>query len=1473
MKKKKSRIIALLLGTALACAMAGVLTACGGEDETAYKPGDVVIDSNDVKYTINEDGNVIEKEYSGKDITVKYLLDNNSYVMLEGRKTDDLALTKYVGDLTEVSLKTIEENVKIEDESISITSIGEKAFYGCDTLEKLDLSKSAKSLSFDIAGFAFAYCTSLQTVTLPDTVYVDYNKIGEGAFAFCENLTDITIGEKFATVGTGAFAYCSSLRSVALSPKQKVIEEFTFAYCDELSNVTFSDEIRSIKESAFTETAISNLDLSKYSKLRYIGANAFTNTKLSSVTLPDSVTYVGNHAFYNCYDLTTLNIPFIGNTIATTPTANSFTSIYGIDAREERDTPVYPTNPDETPTVVPDRYMNVTVKAVTQIPNSLFYGCDYLQSLNIQSYVMPDTYFVYGENGIERESSTVKAENISKIVGNSAFNSCANLSSVTLPSDTEEIGAYAFKDCSSLRTFNYPTALEAIGNNAFENCYELGDAAYPASLKTIGSDAFRNCYALRTVNITISVTSIGAGAFSGCVGITTVNVAKANGIITEKDNGYIYNQEYYSLGPVASWFDSNLSTSGSSQNNVTTVTIGSAHTIPAYMFRGLTNLTNVNITLNDWTDEEMDYVRYHEISDAGSDAEIGNYAFAYCSGLTASNLTINDNDGILTRIGDGAFQRCERLTTYTVSANVTSMGNGVFADCIALNSLTVENFNNTDGGYLNTLSGWFSSSTTYNDYGYEINQLYRPAEDYSAPYIPSSLRTVTLKEVCQLPNNMFNGWTNLNTLNITFRGALSTMNGNTYRTSIGNNALRNLDYVTLNIEGANNVKEIGTYAFANSTNVNCDLVNSFTRLIKLDNYAFANCNLSGTVNLPATLETLGNYVFFNNANIYTLNIGNYTSTVFNNNRSLSMIFGYSGSNVPSYGYVDEYDFVAVGSSYVPKALTTVTISGLDNLAVYSGFLSNMSYLEVVALSCNTSEPYYYMTNSGNPFAGCTSLKKVFLPDSVESIYLANNASLWGTTDLTSYFEIGNLNGETPIVYTYVYSPDSISNYGNYWTDYYDEYRICSHPTTTNNVTVTFNYGSGISQKSVTATEGTIEAAPETPVNNGYTVVGYYTSTLFSGAPVSFPYFSTSDRTLYAKWVANDTAFVEYPNADSTNFNVSEHKETNGVTLYGNGSSNAGYTVNVWQDCQVTGTVSVSYYTSVELSIATLSGTTARRTISAYSSSLDNIAFSYKLKAGETFTVSYSASYNSSYAEINLTFGTPTAITAPVIPGNEPFTPNISEIVGNVTGSSMTEEEFNQAIEELFSDGIRSYRGDAFYYAMGFNLSVTAQYYDNGNMYLYVTSDSAMFGEFMPMYITEEYGTQYLYVTYGGRLLIRFSDDELRENDMEEVADQLKNICDGVIPDSGLKTEFDGIDVSYDAATGTCYVVAEGRTQDSYGTWHKTATVVTATNVNGDIRLCLALYMDEELATVIRYTGINSSTVERPNNYFTPDDMQ
>lgn len=162
----RKSLIKLFIAVLVICLFACILVAC--KDNTAiYKPGDVVVDEKDVTWTVDTDGNVVIGEYQGKDIVVKYLLDNASYLVLSGKDYDDMHITGYHGDIKSFSVKSIEDKVEINDKKISVTAIEDNTFRGCETLESVDLTKSSKALSFEVGSNAFAYCTSLTSVTLP----------------------------------------------------------------------------------------------------------------------------------------------------------------------------------------------------------------------------------------------------------------------------------------------------------------------------------------------------------------------------------------------------------------------------------------------------------------------------------------------------------------------------------------------------------------------------------------------------------------------------------------------------------------------------------------------------------------------------------------------------------------------------------------------------------------------------------------------------------------------------------------------------------------------------------------------------------------------------------------------------------------------------------------------------------------------------------------------------------------------------------------------------------------------------------------------------------------------------------------------------------------------------------------------------------------------------------------------------------
>ena len=112
-------------------------------------------------------------------------------------------------------------------------------------------------------------------------------------------------------------------------------------------------------------------------------------------------------------------------------------------------------------------------------------------------------------------------------IGNSAFDGCSSLTSVTIPNSVTEIGYYAFKDCRSLTSITIPNSVTEIGWNAFNGCSSLTSVTIPNSVTTIGGGAFEKCISLTSVTIPNSVTTIGSEAFSGCTNLKKVNIGKS----------------------------------------------------------------------------------------------------------------------------------------------------------------------------------------------------------------------------------------------------------------------------------------------------------------------------------------------------------------------------------------------------------------------------------------------------------------------------------------------------------------------------------------------------------------------------------------------------------------------------------------------------------------------------------------------------------------------------------------------------------------------------------------------------------------------------------------------------------------------------------------------------------------------------------------------------------------------------------
>ena len=170
----------------------------------------------------------------------------------------------------------------------SVTDIGDYAFNNCSGLTSVTFGDNLQS----IGGDAFSYCSGLTSVTFGGNL----QSIGGGAFQRCSGLTSVTFGDNLLSIGGGAFEYCSRLTSVTFGDNLLSIEGYAFFVCSGLTSVTFGDNLQSIGVGAFR--ACSGLTSVTFGRrLKTIEQAAFSETKLTEVKIPSSITSVGNGAF------------------------------------------------------------------------------------------------------------------------------------------------------------------------------------------------------------------------------------------------------------------------------------------------------------------------------------------------------------------------------------------------------------------------------------------------------------------------------------------------------------------------------------------------------------------------------------------------------------------------------------------------------------------------------------------------------------------------------------------------------------------------------------------------------------------------------------------------------------------------------------------------------------------------------------------------------------------------------------------------------------------------------------------------------------------------------------------------------------------------------------------------------------------------------------------------------------------------
>ena len=664
-------------------------------------------ENNITTYTIEDQTITLYDAIDGESLFCGWYLDEeckNHIATIDASTMRDYTVYAYADDSATKGLSI--ENGRVKGYNGTSTDVVIPSYYkGCNVTS--------------IGSYAFNDCTSLTSITIPDSV----TSIGNYAFEYCSALTSVTLGNSVTSIGKDAFKNCyklvevynkSALSITAGSSDNGGVARYaknvytneggSKLTTDENGYVIYMDEYEMILVS-YRGT---NIELVLPSYITKINQNAFSGcSSLTSITIPDSVTSIGDSAFSGCSGLTSITIPDSVTSIG----GGAFSGCKGL-----------------TSITIPN--------SVTSIGNWAFSGCSGLTSITIPNSVTSigayafsfctgltsiivdeenTKYHSAGNCLIETESKTLIAGCKNSIIptdgsvtsiGSSAFRGCTGLTSITIPNSVTSIGEDAFSGCSSLTSITIPDSVTSIDRYAFSGCTGLTNITIPDSVTSIGDRAFydttwynnqpdglvyagkvaykykgtmpsntsivlkegtlgiadfafQGCSGFTSITIPDSVTSVGYAAFSGCTGlIKIIGPSDAVSAVAKQCNSKAIAEIVITSGT------SIRDCAFRDCTSLTTVTIpDSVTSIDGSAFSGCTGLTSITIP--------------------DSVTSIGFAAFFGCTGLTS--VTIGNG---VTSIGDNAFWGCNGLTSITIPDSVTSIGSSAFYNCTGLTSIS-----------------------------------------------------------------------------------------------------------------------------------------------------------------------------------------------------------------------------------------------------------------------------------------------------------------------------------------------------------------------------------------------------------------------------------------------------------------------------------------------------------------------------------------------------------------------------------------------------------------------------------------------------------------------------------------------------------------------------------------------------------------------------------------------------------------
>ncbi len=452
-------------------------------------------------------------------------------------------------------------------------------------------------------------------------------------------------------------------------------------------------------------------------KITSIAAFAFqSNSKITTLKIPNTITTIGNRSFYGCSNLQSLYIPKSVVSIMEEAfvNCNSLTKIV-----VEEGNPVYDSRKD-------CNSINETIS------NAIVLGC--------VSTIIPDTITTIGSSAFRhnRNIEEITFPLSVRSIDDYAFYGCTGITTLNIPDNIKTIGDYAFYACSGLTELYISSGVTKIGNNSFsyninlakisvakdnpvydsrDNCnaiietetnamtYGCYNTIIPESVKSLKGTSFFYCQKLKNIYIPKNVESISSLSFAGCNNVETIQIDEANTKYDSRNNcNAIIETAKNSLilGCYKSTIPNTVTTIGGSafagQSKITAINIpASVKSIGNRVFDECPNIETVVVDANNTVYDSRN--NCNAIIETATNklvlgcqntvipntvTELGFYSFGSVTGLT--EITIPNS---VTVLGESAFSSCHALTSITLPNSIVSIKKNAFAYCVNLQSITL----------------------------------------------------------------------------------------------------------------------------------------------------------------------------------------------------------------------------------------------------------------------------------------------------------------------------------------------------------------------------------------------------------------------------------------------------------------------------------------------------------------------------------------------------------------------------------------------------------------------------------------------------------------------------------------------------------------------------------------------------------------------------------------------------------------